>query len=161
MYFVKKKLDNHEAKYKLKLKIDEVSTKKLHNSILLFLIFSPNAVAYIYVPYPTMIFEHLLKLITLVRRKKKKISQFNLNHINNIRKEEIANSELCCWPIKLRKLTPRGLALVPHEATGLRFDSLSANNSLRLHPLAKAQALSKFAWCPENLVEAKLQIPRY
>ena len=45
-------------------------------------------------------------------------------------------------PIKLRKLTPRGLALVSHEATGLRFDSLSANNFLRLHPLAKAQALS-------------------
>jgi hypothetical protein len=45
-------------------------------------------------------------------------------------------------PIKLRKLAPRGFALVPHEATSLRFDPLSANNSLRLCPLAKAQALS-------------------
>jgi hypothetical protein len=50
VYFVKKKLKSHKAKYKLKLKIHGASTKQLHNSILLFLIFNPTAIAYIYVP---------------------------------------------------------------------------------------------------------------
>jgi hypothetical protein len=61
-----------------------------------------------------MIFEHLLKLITLVRRKKNKNkkSKFNLNHINHIRKKEIANSELCRCANKAKKVNPKGLTRV-------------------------------------------------
>jgi hypothetical protein len=84
----------------------------LNNYKTVFFCFSfiPTAVPYIYVPYPTMIFEHLLKLIILVRRKKKKISELNLNHINHIRKEEIANSELCRCANKAKKVNPKGFS---------------------------------------------------